>query len=113
MLRRAPHGPLLAMVLLFVALAGCAHDPPPPIVLSAPEKADPESLRWAIEAALAQRRWTITKREPGLIRAKVASQATSQWAIVDIRYTPGVVEIVYVDQGVRWSRYDLWIVLLT
>jgi hypothetical protein len=113
MLQKAPRGRLLAIICLFVTLAGCAHGPPPPIVLDAPEKAKPESLRWAIEAALAQRRWTITEREPGRIRAKVASQATAQHAIVDIRYGSGAVEIDYVDQGVGWSRYDRWVQLLT
>ena len=92
---------------------GCAHQAPAPVVVTAPEQANPQGLRWAIESALAQRRWTVVERDPGRIRATVSSKATGGHATVDVRYGPGTVEIVYVNQDVGWSRYDRWVQLLS
>jgi len=104
---------IVLTVVLLSTLGGCAHELPEPILVTAPERAKPEGLRWAVEAALAQRGWTVVKRDPGLIRATVTSNATGDHATVEVRYRPGAVEILYVFQDVGWSRYDRWVQLLS
>jgi hypothetical protein len=111
--RRRLRSGLLSIALTLVTFTGCAHDPPAPIVLPAPQYAWPEELRWAIEAALAERRWTVMDRGPGRISAGVRSNGSGESAVVDIYYSRGSVEIRCAKQYVERSRYDRWIQLLS
>jgi hypothetical protein len=105
--------PIALMVATLATVVGCAHEPPPTIVIPAPEQARPEALRWAIEAALAERRWTVMERAPGVIRAGVRSDGSGESAVVDLRYLRGAVEIRCVKMFVARGRYDRWIQLLS
>jgi len=96
-----------------VALAGCPHEPFPPVSVPAPPAASSEDLRWVIEAALAARRWKIHQRAPGAIGASVQSQGTGDHAVVEITYRPGAIDIRCVRQSVSRARYDRWIQLLS
>jgi hypothetical protein len=96
-----------------VALAGCAHELPPPFAVPAPASASSEELRWAIEAALAAHNWTVNKREPGTIGAWVQSQGSGDHAVIEINYRPGVIDIRCLKQSVPDSRYDRWMQLLS
>lgn len=96
-----------------VALAGCAHEPFPPLTVPAPTAASSEELRWAVEAALAARNWTVSHREPGAITAYVRSQGTGERAVIKIAYRPGVIDIECVKQDVSRQRYERWMQLLS
>ena len=109
MLRR----PSVSIALVVVALAGCAHELPPPVTMPAPAAASSEELRWAIEAGLAARNWTVLERAPGVIGAFVFSQSTADQAVVEITYRPGVIAIRCVKEDVSRQRYDRWIQLLS
>jgi hypothetical protein len=104
--------PSVSLALL-LALASCAHEPPPPVTLPAPETASPEELRWVVEAALAAHNWTVLRRAPGSITAFVFSRGTGERAKVQISYEPGAVEIRCVKQDVSDKRYDRWVKLLS
>jgi hypothetical protein len=78
-----------------------------------PATASSEQLRWIIEAALAQRNWTIHTRTPNTFTAQVRSQGTGERAIIQIAYRPGVVEIRPVEQKVSRQRYDRWVKILS
>ena len=106
-------GPFISIALIMVALAGCPHEPFPPVTVPAPAAASSEDLRWVVEAALAARRWTIDQRTPGAIGASVHSQGTGDRAVVEITYGPGVIDIRCVKQNVSRARYNGWIQLLT
>ena len=110
---RAGRRPSISIALIMVALAGCPHEPFPPVTVPAPAAASSEDLRWVIEAALAARRWTIRERAPGAIGASVQSQGTGDHAVVEITYRPGVIDIRCVKQNVSRARYDRWIQLLS
>ena len=97
-----------------MALAGCiAHEPYPPFAVPAPAAASAEELRWVIEAALAAHKWTVNKRAPGTIGAWVHSQGRGDYAVIEINYRPGVIDIRCVKQDVSKSRYDRWMQLLS
>jgi hypothetical protein len=110
---RALRGPFVSIALVVVALSGCAHELSPPVTVPAPVGASSEELRWAIEAALAARNWTVLERRPGTIGAFVYSQATADQAVVEIAYRPGVIDIRCVKQDVSQGRYDRWLQLLS
>jgi hypothetical protein len=103
----------VSIALVVISLAGCAHEVPPPTTVPAPAAATSEELRWAVEAALAARNWTVVEREPGAISASVHSQGSGEEATVKITYRPGVVDIRCVKQAVYPGRYDRWIRLLS
>jgi hypothetical protein len=110
---RTPGSTSLTIVVLLSTLAACDHELPPPIVLPAPEQTQPDALRWSIEAALAERRWSVTTRAPGRIRAGVYSDGSGDRAVVDVFYYRGAIEIRAVDRDVSTQRYDRWIQLLS
>jgi hypothetical protein len=110
---RALRPPSLSIALIVVALAACAHELPPPTTVPAPAAATSEELRWAVEAALAARNWSVVERKPGAIGAAVRSQSTGEQATVEITYRPGAVDIRCVTQTVSPGRYDRWMRLLS
>ena len=83
----------VSIALVILALAGCAHEPFPPITVPAPASASSEELRWVIEAALAAHKWTVDKRAPGTIGAWVHSQGRGDYAVIEIDYRPGAIDI--------------------
>jgi len=103
----------VSIALVVAALAGCASKLPPPVTLAAPATASAEELRWAIEAALAERRWTVNQRAPGVIGAFVVSHGSGEGAAVDIAYAAGTIEIRCAQQEVSEQRYDRWVQLLS
>ncbi len=103
----------VSIALVVVALAGCAHEPFPPFTVPAPESASSEELRWIIEAALAAHKWTVNKRAPGSIGAWVHSQGRGDYAVIEINYGPGAIDIRCVKQDVSKARYDRWMQLLS
>jgi len=103
----------VSIALVIVALAGCAHELPPPFAVPAPASASSEELRWAIEAALAAHNWTVHHRAPGTIGASVHSQGSGDHAVIEINYRPGAIDIRCLEQSVPDSRYDRWMQLLS
>jgi hypothetical protein len=110
---RALRRPLVSIALVVVALAGCAHEPYPPVTVPAPAAASTEELRWAIEGALAARNWQVVQRTPGAIDAYVHSQGSGDNALIQVTYRTGVIDIQCVKQNVSSHRYDRWMQLLS
>jgi hypothetical protein len=106
--------PSVSIALVTLALAGCiTHEPFPPVTVPAPAAASSEELRWVVEAALAEHKWTVNRRAPGTIGAWVHSQARGDYAVIEITYKPGVIDIQCVRQDVSQARYDRWMQLLS
>jgi hypothetical protein len=102
------------LATLAVALAACAERPlPTPTVVATPPHAQPESLRWAIEAALSEHNWTVFRRGPGFIEANVFSQGSAEGASIHIAYGGGTVEIECLSWHVDPQRYERWMRLLS
>jgi hypothetical protein len=104
----------LSATLATLAVSGCVTSgpPPPPVVVPAPTDAAPEALRWAAEAALAERRWTVLQRSPGRIGAFVHSQGGGDEAVIEIAYGAGAVSIRCVKFHGDEYRYHRWVRLL-
>jgi hypothetical protein len=100
-------------MLLVAALASCVYELSPPVTLPAPTAASAEELRWAVEGALAARKWTVLERAPGSITAFVLSRNTGEKATIEIRYQPGAIVIRCTKTEVSRPRYDRWIQLLS
>jgi len=113
MIPRVLRPPSISIALVVVALAGCAYEPPPPTTMPAPAAASSEELRWAVEASLAARNWTVLKRAPGSITAFVHSRGSGEEATIEITYHPGAIKIRCVEQKVSPQRYDRWMQLLS
>jgi len=106
--------PSVSIALLVVAQASCVHEQlPPPVTMPAPAAASSDELRWAIEAALATRNWTVSDRAAGSISAFVVSRGSGDNATIEITYKPGVIEIRCVTKDVSRERYDRWMQLLS
>jgi hypothetical protein len=70
---------LIRAALLATVLAGCGPRTfPPPVVVPAPAEASPETLRWAVEAGLGERHWTVSDQRPGVIHAYVVSEYSGE-----------------------------------
>ena len=110
---RAHRRPSVSIALVVVALAGCPHELPPPVALSTPEAASSEELRWVVEGALATRNWIIRERAPGVITAHVRSMGSGDYAVIQVAYQPGAIEIRCVKWDVSPHRYDRWMQLLS
>src|SRR4051812_29014458 len=121
----------VAIWMLLAGVAGCAspssqasqeseryqsspaprrHAGPPFVVV--PQGASPESLRWAVEAALSERHWNIEGRSPGRIHASVQSQGSGENATILVTYGPAGIQIFQVAAAVSPQRYDRWVRLL-
>jgi hypothetical protein len=106
--------PSVSIALVVAALAGCVtYEPAAPVKMPAPAGASSEQLRWAVEAALAARNWTVTERAPGSITAFVLSRGSGDQATVEVTYKAGAIEIRCVKQEVSPQRYDRWMQLLS
>jgi len=104
----------VSIALIVAALAGCVHEPSPPVSLPAPLAASSEELRWAVEAGLAAHNWTVTKRAPGSITAFVYSRGSGDQATIQVAYRPGLIEIRCLEKKrVSEDRYDRWVRLLS
>lgn len=82
------------------------------MVVPVPAGATSESLRWAVEAALAERHWTVDGRKPGRIRASVESHGSGDNATIAVAYGPGGIQILPIAASVSAYRYDRWMRLL-
>ena len=103
----------ISIAIVVAALAGCSYEPYPPVTVAALPKASSEELRWAVEAALAARNWTVSSRESGKIGAYVVSRGSGDHAVIEIDYRGGTIDIRCVQQQVSRDRYDRWIQLLS
>jgi hypothetical protein len=81
-------------------------------VVPVPAGIPPESLRWAVEAALSERHWTVNRSTPGQIEAFVQSNGTRENATIRVTYGPAEIQIKQLVAAVSPQRYDRWVRLL-
>jgi hypothetical protein len=104
---------LCVVAALAASFAACAAQQlPPPTVVAAPPQARPEMLQWAIEAALAEHSWTVSKRGPGFVEATAISQGTKEGATIYVTHDVGLIRISCLRASVAPQRYDRWMHLL-
>jgi hypothetical protein len=104
----------LSILGVLAALAvGCASSPMPSTTIIAPSAASSEALSWAIEAGLAERRWTTIGHRPGVVEAHVRSNGTGEYVRVEISYGAGIVTIRPVKWSIDRPRYTRWVNLLS
>lgn len=115
--RSGPINRRLAIVgglgVLAALAAGCASTPLPSATIVAPSAASSESLSWAIEAGLAERRWETIGHRAGIVDAHIRSHGTGDYVRVEISYGAGVVTIRPVKWSINRERYARWINLLS
>lgn len=84
----------------------------PVTTVPVPEGIAPQSLRWAVEAALSERHWDVDHAAPGRVQASVYSNGSAESAKIGVTYGPGVIQIEKLAGSVRPERYARWVRLL-